>query len=113
MSLRHRTPDYQRLIRSRRWRRLRAAYLTEHPLCEDCMMKDKTTPAKEVHHIRPIESQAGRPDEMAALCFDPLNLRALCHACHMEAHRVLASSSKEVAKERAKESLDAFAARFL
>lgn len=109
----HRTPDYLRLIRSHRWRRLRRAYLTEHPLCEDCLKADRARPATEVHHIRPIESAAGRREQMTSLCFDPMNLRALCHPCHVEAHRALASASKEVAKERAKEALDAFTERFL
>lgn len=110
---RHRTRDYVRLMNSRAWRRLRLTYLSQHPLCEDCLLVDRTTPAREVHHIRPIESAAGRPEEMKALALDPRNLRALCTSCHQEAHRLLASSSKAVARERAKEALDSFVSHYL
>lgn len=110
---RHRTPEYSRLVNSHRWRRLRRAYLAQHPLCEDCLLDDRTTIATEVHHVQPIESAAGHPDEMSRLCFDADNLRALCHRCHVEEHRDLASSSRAVAKERAKEALDSFAQRYL
>lgn len=110
---RHRTPDYVRLMNSRAWRRLRRTYLSQHPLCEDCLLVDRTTPAREVHHIRPIESEAGRPEMMKTLALDPANLRALCATCHQEAHRLLASSSKAVAKERAKDALDSFVSYYL
>ena len=110
---RHRTPEYSRLVNSHRWRRLRRAYLSLHPLCEDCLLDDRTTIATEVHHVLPIESATGRPDEMKRLCFDATNLRALCHHCHVEEHRTLASSSRAVAKKRAKEALDSFAKHYL
>ena len=110
---RHRTKEYARLIGSRAWRRLRASYLREHPLCEDCLKEDCTTPATEVHHIRPIESATGRPEDMQNLCFDPMNLRALCHFCHVKEHQRLASSSKEISRARAMEALDAFIAQYL
>ena len=50
---------------------------------------------------------------MKALALDPANLRALCATCHQEAHRLLASSSKSVAKERAKDALDSFVSYYL
>lgn len=110
---RHRTREYSRLMNSHRWRRLRRAYLALHPLCEDCLLDDRTTIATEVHHIRPIESSAGRPMDMQALAFDPCNLRALCRPCHIEAHRILHSSSLELSKERARAELSAFEATYL
>ena len=110
---RHRTEEYAHLMNSRAWRRLRMSYRLPHPLCEDCLLKDCTTPAKEVHHIYPIERAAGRPNDMKRLCLDPANLRALCHACHVKAHQRLASSSKQEAKARAREALDAFTERYL
>lgn len=89
------------------------AYLSVHPLCEDCVQAGRTTPASEVHHIRPVESAAGRPADMQALAFDPCNLRALCKACHIEVHRVLHSNSLSSSKERARAELSAFAAAYL
>ena len=50
---------------------------------------------------------------MKTLALDPANLRALCATCHQEAHRLLASSSKAVAKERAKDALDSFVSYYL
>ena len=50
---------------------------------------------------------------MEALAFDPNNLKALCKACHIEAHMVLHSSSLEVAKERKAHELEAFARAYL
>lgn len=43
------------------------------PLCEMCLKNHKTTPATEVHHIRPL-SRGGTHDED--------NLMALCKPCH-------------------------------
>ena len=100
-------------MNSRRWRRLRAAYLSAHPVCEDCEEKGYTTIATEVHHIRPIEERAGRPDDMQELAFSPCNLRALCRPCHIEAHRVLHSHSLSSSKERARAELTAFASAYL
>lgn len=100
-------------MNSRRWRRLRQAYLSAHPLCEDCEQAGRTTPANEVHHIRPIERCAGRPIDMQELAFNPCNLRALCKACHIEAHRVLHSNSLSSSKERARAELSAFAGAYL
>nr|DAP58545.1 MAG TPA: HNH endonuclease [Caudoviricetes sp.] len=110
---RHRTKEYARLMNSRHWRRLRAAYLSTHPVCEDCEEKGRTTVATEVHHIRPVESVAGRPVDMQELAFNPCNLRALCKACHIEAHRVLHSNSLSSSKERAQAELSAFASAYL
>ena len=100
-------------MNSRRWRRLRAAYLSAHPVCEDCEGKGLTTIATDVHHIRPIEECAGRPLDMQARAFDPCNLRALCRPCHIEAHRVLHSNSLNSSKERARAELSAFASAYL
>ena len=100
-------------MNSRRWKRLRASYLSLHPLCEACEINGLTTPATEIHHVVPIESKAGRSDDMHALAFDPNNLKALCKACHVEAHRVLHSSSLEVANERKRHELEAFARAYL
>lgn len=56
-----------------RWRKIRTAYITTHPLCEDCLEQGRTTPAQEVHHVIPLEHGGSH---------NPDNLRALCTPCH-------------------------------
>ena len=60
------------------WRRVRAAFLREHPLCEcdDCRAgANRITPATVVDHIVPIEEAPG-------LRLVWSNLRAMAKACH-------------------------------
>lgn len=57
----------------REWRRIRARYVAEHPLCEQCQKDDRLTPTQEVHHILPL-SKGGTHDFT--------NLMALCKPCH-------------------------------
>lgn len=56
-----------------RWRRIRAAYISQHPLCEDCQAQGKITPVAEVHHVLPLEHGGSH---------DFSNLRSLCKPCH-------------------------------
>lgn len=56
-----------------RWEKLRAAYLAQHPLCEECQRAGRLTTATEVHHVVPVV-QGGSDDEG--------NLMALCKKCH-------------------------------
>lgn len=56
-----------------RWRRVRALYISAHPLCEECGKHGKLTPSQEVHHILPL-ADGGTHDET--------NLMALCKSCH-------------------------------
>jgi 5-methylcytosine-specific restriction protein A len=73
----HQPPRYAREARpgpsvrgyDRSWRRLRAAFLMQYPMCEDCMRK----PATEVDHIIAIEKGGNNDDT---------NLQALCKSCH-------------------------------
>jgi 5-methylcytosine-specific restriction endonuclease McrA len=60
------------------WRRLRAEYLSQHPLCE---LRDHPSVegsclelATQVDHRQPIAAGGAR--------LDPANLRALCESCH-------------------------------
>lgn len=55
------------------WRKIRNAYITAHPLCEQCEAAGRVTPAAEVHHVLPLE-HGGTHDED--------NLQALCKPCH-------------------------------
>jgi len=55
------------------WRKIRHRYISAHPLCEQCQQNERLTPAREVHHIKPL-SEGGTHAEA--------NLQALCKHCH-------------------------------
>ena len=57
------------------WRRARKAFLKEHPLCAECMLKGRLAPATVVDHIIPH-----RGDKR--LFWDEHNWQALCKNCH-------------------------------
>lgn len=86
--------EYHRLLSSSRWRRLRQSYLKKHPLCEECLRKDRTRLAKVVHHILPVED-AKTTSQMEIFAFDASNLEALCEECHELRHIELGSSKKK------------------
>ena len=67
-----RSPDVNKIY-GRRWRKIRELYIQAHPLCENCLKENKLVPAKEVHHIIPVNRGGSHS-------FD--NLMALCHSCH-------------------------------
>ena len=102
---------YKRLINTARWQRLRKSVLTARPLCERCEVEGYTTPACEVHHRVPVES-AITPREKEQLMFDPANLEALCHDCHVIRHTELGRSGKEATKKRNEEQTRAVVGRF-
>jgi len=56
------------------WRRLRAWYLAQHPLCVECERAGRVVAAQEVDHVTPISAGGAR--------LDPENLQALCTPCH-------------------------------
>ena len=55
------------------WRRIRAAYLSAHPLCEECKKAGHLTPANEVHHTVSLADGGTH---------DADNLMSVCKACH-------------------------------
>jgi len=57
----------------RAWKKIRARFLSQHPLCEQCEKAGRLTPAEEVHHILPL-ADGGTNEES--------NLMALCKSCH-------------------------------
>lgn len=61
----------------RAWKRIRASYVLQHPLCEQCYEKGLLVPTEEVHHKKPL-SEGGTHDRS--------NLIALCKACHARIH---------------------------
>lgn len=69
---------------SKAWQVCRNEYMKHaHHLCEDCMAKGIYTPAVYVHHIEELTpTNIHRPE--IATGFD--NLKAVCRACHDEAH---------------------------
>lgn len=90
---------YQQLINTGRWLRLRRAVLTEHPLCQRCQEEGRITAATEVHHVRPVEEAINKAGKLQ-LMYDPANLRALCHDCHVKTHTEAGRSGKEATKKR-------------
>ena len=67
-------------IYGREWKRIRALYVREHPLCEMCLKEGKLTPVEEVHHILPVERGGTH---------DVSNLMSLCKSCHNKIHIAL------------------------
>ena len=84
---------YDELIQCKRWRDVRAAYLTEHPLCERCKREGIVRAATEVHHL--LEVELGRTRvEMEARAYSTANLQALCRECHRAEHTERRSHSR-------------------
>lgn len=59
------------------WQKIRAAYVSEHPLCEQCMEKGIYRRVEEVHHILPLKNGGNH---------NKSNLISLCHECHARLH---------------------------
>lgn len=59
------------------WKRVRDAYVKEHPFCEECFKKGIMVPVEEVHHIKPL-SEGGNHNKS--------NLISLCKSCHARIH---------------------------
>lgn len=104
--------DYNRMIHTARWLRLRRDKLTRNPTCERCGEKGRLNAATEVHHIIPVEVALSYR-EKERLMFDPTNLMAMCHDCHVMTHMEMGRSGKEQAKRRTKERLERFINKFL
>ena len=77
--------DYSKLYNSQQWKNLRNWYWRQHPLCEDCLLKGKTTPAVHVHHIHEI-SKGHNEQEKWDILTDEDNLVSLCLDCHLRRH---------------------------
>lgn len=103
--------DYQKLIHTGRWLRLRCDVLSVHPLCQRCANEGRITAATEVHHIRPVEEAITYGDKRQRM-YDPANLMALCHDCHVKVHTELGRSGKEATKKRNEKQLADVVQRF-
>ena len=71
----------KRLYDSVRWRKARAIYLAEHPLCALCAKMGKDTAATIVDHI---ERHEGNYEKF----WSQDNWQALCAACHSGTKRI-------------------------
>ncbi len=58
-----------------RWRKARALYLSQHPLCAECRRQGRTVAASVVDHIRPHKGNR-------TLFWDERNWQGLCKPCH-------------------------------
>jgi len=75
-----REAENSKFLNSSAWRRLRAVFLAENPLCVRCLAADKLTPATIAHHV--VERSAD-----PSLALDPANLEAICQAHHNAIHK--------------------------
>lgn len=103
--------DYIQLINTARWRRLRKAKLTASPVCERCKEEGRLTAASEVHHITPVEEAAGHAAKLG-LMYDPGNLRALCHDCHVRTHTEMGRGGRAATKTRNERQLKTIITKF-
>lgn len=78
---------------SKAWKDLRNAYITQHPLCENCMLEGRATAAEEVHHKKPFLTGI-TDDDKWLLLLDPSNLTPLCKECHHKIHNQMRQHSK-------------------
>jgi 5-methylcytosine-specific restriction protein A len=79
------THEGKSIYDNREWKNLRARYRREHPLCELCLLEDRSTPTEEIHH-KQIISTGSSYDERWRLLTDENNLMALCIDCHNKLH---------------------------
>jgi 5-methylcytosine-specific restriction enzyme A len=62
------------------WTLLRQRKVRQDPLCEDCLLEGRTTPAAEVDHVIPIAKDPSLRLEIS-------NLRSLCKSHHVRKTR--------------------------
>lgn len=104
--------DYNRLIHTVRWLRLRRDKISANPTCERCEGMGRLSPTTEIHHVIPVENGLTL-EEKRRLMYDPTNLMALCHDCHVYVHTERGRGGKKGAKSRATEQRDNFRKKFL
>lgn len=103
---------YRRMIHSAQWARLRRSKLSACPLCERCQIEGRLRAATEVHHVVPVDDAMSASDKRR-LMFDPHNLRALCHDCHVLTHTEMGRSGAIQARRQHAARLADFRRRFL
>lgn len=77
-----------RLYNKAAWKKLRQAYLMQHPLCEMCLEDSKViTSSSDVHHIQSPFDEGLTDVERIGLLLDASNLMALCKYHHGLLHQ--------------------------
>lgn len=66
--------DIRKARGSRRYKRMRRAYLAENPRCAECERQGERRAAEELDHVVPVSEGGGM--------FDWDNLQGLCGPCH-------------------------------
>ena len=61
----------------RAWKRIRDSYVSQHPLCEQCLKEGRLVETEEVHHRKPLAEGGTHARD---------NLIALCKSCHSKIH---------------------------
>ena len=102
---------YIKLIHAPRWTELRRRVLSAQPLCERCKAEGIITAATVVHHITPVEYGMTYA-EKRRLCYDPANLMALCHDCHVKTHTEMGRSGKAATQRRNAEQVAGIIKKF-
>lgn len=74
----------QDIYKTEQWKSLRLAQLINQPLCECCLLDNKTTLAIDVHHLISFTQFTGTTKLYYA--YDPNNLVSLCKTCHTHIH---------------------------
>lgn len=106
-----RSPEYQKLLNSPEWKKLRAWKLSVNPLCELCQAEGYVRLAVDVHHKRPVEGASrliGR-DGMVERCYSRTNLQSLCVQCHIRVHQEMKSHKKKEVQANKKRNLQRWA----
>lgn len=85
--------EQKRFYASKKWRKCRDAYLSEHPVCERCLLVGRANPAEIVHHKEEL-NQDNYKDPFISL--NPDNLEALCLDCHNKEHFKAAEVDEEL-----------------
>lgn len=83
---------------------MRREVLSLHPICQRCEAEGRLTAASEVHHVRPVEEAFSKAERERRM-YNPLNLQALCHDCHVKTHTELGRSGKAATVKRNKEQV--------
>ena len=67
------------------WKRMRLSKLMRQPMCEVCLLEDKSTLAEHCHHLVSF-MEAENEFERDALAYDSNNLISVCQLCHNRIH---------------------------
>ena len=84
--IKYKTEDHHsKFYNSKAWKKLRLTYITENPLCQNCLQNGIIKPAREVHH-KQIFSTANTEEGQWNLFLDDSNLMSVCSHCHHMFH---------------------------